>query len=97
VVLDKPVSYSTLLDSLLLVVSRCARRCRPCPAMAVAGLGGGRHFAGARVLLVEDNPINAEVAAELLSSVGLQVRHAESGAAALAQVEQACRGGPIWC
>ncbi|MCG5516988.1 MULTISPECIES: response regulator [unclassified Ectothiorhodospira] len=40
--------------------------------------------AGARVLVVEDNPINREVALELLQRVGLVVDTAEDGRAALA-------------
>ncbi|ADC61995.1 PAS domain S-box protein [Allochromatium vinosum] len=39
--------------------------------------------AGARVLLAEDNPINREVALELLNSVGLRVETAENGQVAL--------------
>ncbi|MCK7583002.1 MAG: PAS domain S-box protein [Chromatiales bacterium] len=39
--------------------------------------------AGARVLLAEDNPINREVALELLNSVGLHVETAENGQVAL--------------
>ncbi|WP_242470973.1 PAS domain S-box protein [Thiocystis violacea] len=41
-----------------------------------------RH-AGARLLLAEDNPINREVALELLASVGLTVETAENGREAL--------------
>ena len=43
-------------------------------------------FAGSRILLVEDNEINAEVARELLASVGLAVDLAKDGAAALEMV-----------
>ncbi|MGQ9658895.1 MAG: PAS domain-containing protein [Thermochromatium sp.] len=39
--------------------------------------------AGRRVLLAEDNPINRDVALELLSNLGLQVETAENGQAAL--------------
>ncbi|KAA3654441.1 MAG: PAS domain S-box protein, partial [Proteobacteria bacterium] len=41
-----------------------------------------QHF-GARILLVEDNPINREVAFELLHAVGLAVDTAENGQAAV--------------
>ena len=40
-------------------------------------------FAGARLLLVEDNPVNREVAQALLEAVSLQVEVAETGQAAL--------------
>ncbi|HNH36550.1 MAG TPA: response regulator, partial [Rhodocyclaceae bacterium] len=43
-----------------------------------------REGAGRRVLLVEDEPINAEVATELLQSVGLEVVSAADGVEALA-------------
>ncbi len=42
---------------------------------------------GARVLLVEDNPLNQEVATEFLQALGLQVELAGDGAAALHQVQ----------
>ena len=42
---------------------------------------------GARILLVEDNPVNREVATELLRRVGLVVDEAENGAIAVARVK----------
>lgn len=42
-----------------------------------------RNHAGARLLLAEDNPINREVAQELLHGVGLSVDTAENGRVAL--------------
>ncbi len=51
---------------------------------ALRGLHGGR-----RVLLAEDNPINQEVARELLQLAGLQVDVAQDGAEAIAM---ACDG-----
>ncbi|NKN34039.1 PAS domain S-box protein [Marichromatium bheemlicum] len=44
-------------------------------------------FSGTRVLLVEDNIVNREVAIELLQSVGLKVDVAHNGVEALAKVE----------
>ena len=49
-----------------------------------------RRFAGQRVLVAEDNPINREVAQFMLEDAGLQVVLAEDGAAC---VEQARAGG----
>ena len=43
---------------------------------------------GAHILLVEDNPLNQEVAAELLKQVGIRVDVAANGAEALQQLEQ---------
>ena len=57
----------------------------PAPALpqAQAAIELLRRHAGARVLLVEDNPVNQEVALELLQSVGLLVDVAADGAQAL--------------
>ena len=44
------------------------------------------HYAGARILLVEDNAINSEVACELLRDVGLVVDTAENGVEAVAKI-----------
>jgi len=46
-------------------------------------------FAGIRVLLVEDNDINQEVAMEMLSNLGLAVDIAENGAIALEKLQTA--------
>ncbi|MCG2577279.1 cache domain-containing protein [Dechloromonas sp. XY25] len=48
----------------------------------------GRHCADARVLLVEDNPINQEVALELLARVGLSADVAQNGEQALGKVRE---------
>ena len=64
----------------------------------VLGLGGGektttaletfqeQDFSGKRVLLVEDNELNIEVAAELLDVVGIQVEQALNGKLAVESV-----------
>jgi PAS domain S-box-containing protein len=44
-------------------------------------------FAGARILLVDDEPINREIAQEMLCDAALQVSVAEDGMQALAMVE----------
>jgi two-component system, sensor histidine kinase and response regulator len=77
-VLHKPVSPSTLHDTLVNVLA---------PAERKQDDRRGRlslHFApGKRVLLVEDNEINREVARELLTAAGLQVSEAHNGYQAL--------------
>jgi two-component system, sensor histidine kinase and response regulator len=55
------------------------------PAQAEAVLR--QRHAGARLLLVEDNPVNQRVALELLQSVGLRVAVADNGEQALQQVQ----------
>ena len=48
--------------------------------------GGAEVFAGVRILLVEDNPINQELARELLERRGAMVDQAGNGAEALWQI-----------
>lgn len=49
-------------------------------------------FKGKRVLLAEDNELNAEIAAELLSDVGLQVERAQDGISCVSMLETAKAG-----
>ncbi len=84
-VLVKPVDASTLHDTLVKVLGRQAVEPTlepPEPGEAEAALL--RRHAGRRVLLAEDNPINREVAQELLRSAGLEVETAEDGRQAVA-------------
>jgi len=81
--LTKPVTPSSLLDACAtalgrapLIPSRSARR-------QEALLDHRRALAGARVLLVEDNPINQELAVDLLDRAGVVVRVASDGQQAL--------------
>ena len=46
------------------------------------------HFDGLRVLLVEDNELNREIAEELLRGSGIQVESAENGLLAVQRVEE---------
>ena len=47
-----------------------------------------RPLHGARVLLVEDNPVNQQVACAFLDAIGLQVEVAENGLQAVEQVKR---------
>src|SRR5205085_10932790 len=80
-VLHKPVSPSTLHDAVLHVL---APDSRPEPRRAK----GGRFAPGQRVLLVEDHPINRELARELLGQAGLEVVEATNGYEALARIAE---------
>jgi PAS domain S-box-containing protein len=81
--LSKPVTPSTLLDTCLRalhlpgqVALRAERRNE--------ALGNHRaDLAGARILLVEDNPINQELARDLLGRAGVFLRTADNGQEAL--------------
>jgi len=81
-VLHKPVSPSTLHDALQSILAPKDRRTPTHPgAPAVVQFPPGR-----RVLVVEDNEINRQVARELLSLAGLQVTEAHNGYEALEKV-----------
>jgi CheY-like chemotaxis protein len=86
VVLTKPVTPSTLLEALGSVLgnrpqtdSRASERLGQ-SASAMASLRG------ARLLLVEDNELNRELACELLASAGIELRIAIHGEEALEQL-----------
>lgn len=51
-----------------------------------------RRFAGKRVLLVEDNELNCEIATVMLEELGLTVDFVEDGADAVMRMEQADAG-----
>lgn len=74
--LIKPVNPSVLLDTILDAFGREAVL-EQVPRSE--GLAGGAALRGRRVLLVEDNEINQEVATELLQRVGVKVDLAVNG------------------
>jgi len=88
-VLVKPLTPSSLHDCLAgalgLSGPRRARR-RASPTDASSRLR--QQQAGARLLLVEDNPVNQEVALDILRDAGLEVDLAGDGAQAVAAAEQ---------
>lgn len=49
-------------------------------------------FSGKRILLVEDNDLNAEIATELLNEIGFEVERAQDGAIGVAMMEEAMAG-----
>ncbi|MFZ2267651.1 MAG: response regulator [Azonexus sp.] len=83
-ILAKPVTPSSLFDRIIeaLHADRADSPVMPKPAAIAV------RFSGQRVLLVEDNDVNRELAEEMLSSVGLTVETAENGELAVAAVTQ---------
>lgn len=77
--LTKPVSPSMLFDHIVNVFARGSSR----PALVAAPKTAEYGIAGARVLVVEDNAINQQVAREILESQGVRVRVAPGGREAL--------------
>ena len=104
-VLIKPVSASMLYDTLMQTLREArhtgavAVRGRSTPEPLAAPQAQAHPpsslevrmaaLAGARILLVEDNAINQQVASELLREIGLQVDVAHNGREALDRVGQA--------
>ena len=83
-VLVKPITASTLHDTLARLLCQDQPNMPPAPPIpGQAELDLRRRATGLRVLLAEDNPVNQEVALELLRSVGLQADLAHHGAQAV--------------
>ncbi len=91
-VLAKPIQPSQLLDTLIQLLQRdqassCVGEVYP-PAAKSHRVDLPSDLQGGRVLLVEDNMLNQEVAVELLRQGGLAVDVANNGAQALERVSR---------
>ncbi|MEO5371502.1 MAG: response regulator [Magnetococcus sp. DMHC-1] len=90
-VLIKPVSLSLLFDTILSALGEEEHRsnnllsARQNDHQTMQQLS---HLRGAKVLLVEDNEINQQVARELLDKAGFQVRIAQNGFQSLAALAE---------
>ncbi len=88
-VLIKPVTASLLFDTVLRLLAgedageRAAAAGTAPPPLPAAELGA---IAGARILLVEDNDLNQQVATEMLAHAGFVVDVADNGAVAVEKV-----------
>src|ERR1700726_1848245 len=82
-VLDKPVIPSVLQEAIWKALYPTSKPLYAQPAQDKDPYEILKPLVGARVLLVEDNSLNQEVAAELLQKAGLQVEVAGSGAQAI--------------
>ena len=86
-VLSKPVNSSELIDTLMqmLGLEQPGARLPDTPRRSSKELEL-QALAGARILLVEDNDINQQVACELLRGVGMDIEVADNGQRALQSV-----------
>ena len=86
--LTKPVTPSTLFDACSTALGRVARHPTRVDRREEALLGHRATLSGARILLVEDNPFNREVALEILKRAGIVVTVACDGREALEVLER---------
>jgi len=93
--LVKPVSPSTLLDSIVKLFGSEARAGTRHAMKEVGGSEWVGRLRGARVLLVEDHPMNQELAMEILSDAGLIVTLAVDGREALEMLDQQAFDGVL--
>jgi len=87
-VLSKPVSPSLLVDAMMQLVGHAPRQATPGEREASnrALQAQLAPLIGARILLVEDNEINQQIAAEMLRDAGFEVDVAENGQVGVNQV-----------
>ena len=86
--LTKPVTPAQIVE----VVERALGAEIPAGVHAAAVVDESQRLAGLRLLVVEDNALNRQVAAELLLAQGAQVELAEGG---LEGVERVLQGAPL--
>ncbi|MBI2733630.1 MAG: response regulator [Aquabacterium sp.] len=87
-ILTKPVTPSTLFDSLTRALAQHpATRPAPSPTLPAPARPEVPDLRGVSVLLVEDQPLNQELARELLTRAGAEVTIAQHGYEALQQLQ----------
>jgi signal transduction histidine kinase/DNA-binding response OmpR family regulator/HPt (histidine-containing phosphotransfer) domain-containing protein len=87
-ILSKPVTPSALLDGIMLAMGREVSRTSRSSGQQREIAADLARLAGARVLLVEDNEINQELAMELLRTNGISVAVANDGREALDMLDR---------
>ena len=86
-VLTKPVRASRLYNTIQRLQQPGIRKFTVCPLLEDSLCRSIKDIRGARILLVEDNEINQQVAFEMLSKIGFRVVIANNGYEALKMVE----------
>ncbi len=86
----KPIGRSVLYNTIAAILGQTGETpsCRPASGDKHDDAAAYASLRGARVLVVEDNEINQQVARELLESVGIVVRLAGDGEQALAALDK---------
>mgnify|MGYP001809750808 CR=1 FL=1 len=85
-VLSKPVRQSDLLDALMMQLGRGLAK--PAPGLPSSAADFPAPLLALRVLVVEDNPINQQVAVGLLAKLGHRADVADDGREAVSLVER---------
>ncbi|NOY50086.1 MAG: response regulator [Chlorobi bacterium] len=85
-ILYKPVTNSILFDTIMNVFGKDVPKRHEQISDDTLNTDKLKEYAGARILLVEDNEINQEVATEMLESMGLAVEVAGNGKIAATKV-----------
>ena len=93
--LVKPVSPSTLCDSIMTVFGHDVGRRLRKQQREAGHRDAARPLRGARVLLVEDNDVNRELALEILGTAGMHVDVACNGLEALQRIAGATYDGVL--
>ncbi|MBF0584015.1 MAG: response regulator [Magnetococcales bacterium] len=93
--LSKPVSASSLLDAVMTALGREAVAGRRAHQRLEQEQEVVQRLRGARVLLVEDNEINQELALELLTTAGMIVEVANNGLESLDKLAQGSFDGVL--
>ncbi len=87
-IINKPVMPSAFFNTMLVATGHDAIVSNDVPNAGEEYLQSIKHLVGARILLVEDNEINMELACELLNNSGLEVECAYNGREALDMLEK---------
>jgi len=87
-VLNKPINTSVLFDAIMDIFGCNIVRTGKIPKNKIRNADALQRIRGAKILLVEDSPINQQVARELLEHVGLSVVIANNGEEAIAAVRK---------
>jgi len=85
-VLIKPINPSVLFDSVIRMLENCDNDQRTAPDAPTETFEQLATITGSRILLVEDNKLNQEVATELLRDAGFVVDLAQNGRIALDRI-----------